>query len=351
MTFKWRYILYLVLIIIAAGLAYAYRATYTPYGRLDYRAALSLRLLSIPMTIRPDPDSDLAFSMPINSFYMISLILPKEKVSKVKDVTIPGKGVEVPARVYWPEGADATQSPLPLIVYFHGGGFTTGSVDIFDHLTRSLSNAAHAIVVSVDYRLAPAHPYPAALDDCYAALEWGAQNARSLGGDPAKLAVGGDSAGGNLAAVMALKARDAGGPKIAAQIMYYPATDLTDTPYDSKTHFADGYGLSKEAETAFHQAYVGKVENTKDRYISPLYAPSLDGLPPALVIIGGFDPLHDSAQAYVKRLLQAGVPVTFHQYPEMVHGFMSIPLFSQRRKALNDTSAFLTNVFGSPDAG
>ena len=251
---------------------------------------------------------------------------------------------DIPARAYWPEHWDR-KKPLPVLVYFHGGGFVLGDVKTFDALARSLSNATNGIVVSVDYRLAPAHPYPAAVNDSYAALTWVSRNAQSLGGDATKLVVAGDSAGGNLATVVCLKARDQGGPAIAAQILYYPATDLTDKYYASKDHFGDGYGLLKQEEAAFHRAYIGHIQNTTDPYISPLYAPSLAHLPPVLVFTEGFDPLTDSTKAYIERLQQEGVAVTWHHYPETIHGFMSVPLFSQRRLALEETAQFWNRLF------
>jgi acetyl esterase len=336
----------IVLIVLLVAAAYSYTWTRTPYGHLDYRAALSLHVATFNYNYKPDPKKEFSIPLPVDLIYSLSDLVPKEEVSDVKDLTIPGKDLIIPARVYWPKEMSGP-APAPLIVYFHGGGFVVGSVAIFDHLTRSLANATHAIVVSVDYRLAPAYPYPAAVDDCYAATKWVAENAASLRGDPARLAVGGDSAGGNLSAVVSLKARDAGGPAIAAQIMYYPATDLTDAHYDSKDKFSDGFGLSSASGAKFDEAYVPAGTDPKDPYVSPLYAPSLSGLPPALIVTEGFDPLTDSANAYAERLKQSGVAVTRLHYPDMVHGFMSIALYPQRREALIGTNKFLNEAFKS----
>lgn len=337
----------IALIIFIAAVAYSYTWTYTPHGRLDYRAALSLNTLSFTYNnFKPDPKVDFEMPLPVNLIYSLSDLAPSEKVSETKDIKIPSNNTDIHARAYWPQGVDRTQ-PLPVIVYFHGGGFVVGSVDIFDSLTRALANATQAIVVSVDYRLAPAHPYPAAVDDCYAATEWVAENIASLGGDPKKLVVAGDSAGGNLSAAVALKARDIGTPSIAAQIMYYPAVDLSEAHYDSKDKFADGYGLSRAAGQKFEAAYGANVTDRKDPYFSPLYAPSLAGLPPALIVTEGFDPLTDSGKAYAARLEQSAVHVVALHYPDMIHGFMSIKFFPQRRDALNETSKFLNTVFQS----
>ena len=321
--------------------------TETPHGKLDFRAALSLHLLTFEQEIKPDPDVDFEFTMPVNLAYAISAVMPKEDVAKFEDISIPNNGIVISARVYWPAtSADATELP-PVIVYYHGGGFVVGSVDIFDSLTRSLANATSSIVVSVDYRLAPAHPFPAALDDAYASLAWVTENVASLGGDANKIIVAGDSAGGNLAAVVTLKAKQENGPLIAGQILYYPVVDLTNQSYSSIDNFADGYGLSTEAGNAFRRAYLGKLEDNSTPYVSPLYAESLSALPPALVVTAGFDPLTDGTAAYVERLKQGKVPVTYKPYSEMIHGFMSINAFSQRRLALNDTAVFVEELFSS----
>ncbi len=223
-----------------------------------------------------------------------------------------------------------------------------GSVDIFDPLARSLAQASGAIVISVDYRLAPAHPYPAAVNDAYAALQWASREATRLGGDPQKLVVAGDSAGGNLAAVVALKARNERGPAPAAQILYYPGTDLTDKTWPSAEKFGEDYGLPRESMRGFREAYLGHVDDRSDPYVSPLYADSLSGLPPALVVTAGFDPLTSSAQAYVRRLQRANVAVTHRHYPEMIHGFMSVALFPQQQQALKATDAFLQRALYPP---
>lgn len=334
----------IALIILAIAIAYSYTWTYTPHGRLNYLAAVSLHTMSFTYkNFKPDPNMDFEIPLPINLIYTFSDLMPSEDVAETKDLKIPGNGVTIPARAYWPEDVDRTQL-LPVIVYFHGGGFVVGSVEIFDGLTRALANATKAVVVSVDYRLAPAHPYPAAVDDCYAATKWVAENIATFGGDPQKIAVAGDSAGGNLSAVVAMKARDIGTPAIAAQIMYYPAVDLTATHYDSKEKFSDGYGLSRAAGQKFEQAYAANVNDRKDPYLSPIHAQNLTGLPPALIVTGGFDPLTDSGNAYAARLKQSGVPVTELHYPDMVHGFMSIKFFSPRRDALNGTNKFLNTV-------
>lgn len=348
-------ILVALLLLLLVGIGYSYTWTYTPDGRLDYRAAASLKLLSFEHSFQPDPELDFEFKLPVNLIYAANGLLPTEKVSKTEDVRIPGVNSdgeadgqhEVPARVYWPAKAIHAAQPLPVIVYYHGGGFVVGSVDIFDPLTRSLANATGAIVISVDYRLAPRHPYPAAPNDAYAALLWAADNARRLGGDPARIIVAGDSAGADLAAVTALQARDKQGPTIAAQILYYPCTDLTGHRYPSREKFLDGFGLSSEAAAAFEQAYVGHIEDRKQAYVSPVYAPDLSGLPHTLMITAGFDPLRDGGTTYARRLLKQGTPVKLLNYADTIHGFMSVKLFPQRAQGLQDTRTFLNQLWAT----
>lgn len=333
---------YLILALFAAFLAYSYTWTNTPYGKLDWRAAFTLRTLTFDVPIEHGETKKQKIAIPINALFALSPLLPAEDVQATKDVKIPGQGVTIPARIYWPTGYDKTRPP-PVIVYFHGGGFVTGSVNLFDALTRAISNSAGAIVISVEYRLAPDHPWPDGPNDAYAATLWASRNATRLGGDPARLIVGGDSAGGTLAAVVALQARDRKDPALAGQLLYYPAVDLTETRYPSQAKFGDGYGLSQKAGNGFQKAYIGRLTSAEraNPYVSPIRAPSLQGLPPALLITGGFDPLTDAARAYAGRLRQENVPVEQRNYSDIIHGFMSVPFFSQRREALDETSRWV----------
>jgi acetyl esterase len=210
---------------------------------------------------------------------------------------------------------------LPALVYFHGGGWTIGDLDTHDVLCRQLALGARCMVLSVDYRLAPEHPFPAAVEDCFAALQWTAQNAAKLGIDPQRIAVGGDSAGGNLAAVIALLARDAGGPHIAYQMLVYPATDSR-CIHASHVRNGEGYLLTRDSIAFFRSAYLPSEALWSDWRASPLLAPSHAGLPPALVLTAGFDPLVDEGRAYADKLDAAGVRIEYREYPDMVHGFL-----------------------------
>jgi len=239
------------------------------------------------------------------------------EVASVLNRTVPGPAGEIPVRVYTPAGGGG---PLPVVVYYHGGGWVIGDLEVVDRPCRLLASAAGAIVVSVDYRLAPEHRYPAAFDDCYAAAVWVAGHAAELGADPARIAVAGDSAGGNLAAAVALAARDRGGPALAAQLLIYPVTDF-DFSTESYRVNADGYLLTKASMTWFWGHYLGAQDLDKDPYACPLRADSLAGLPPAYVATSEYDPLRDEGEAYARRLAEDGVAVTAKRFDGMLHGF------------------------------
>ena len=250
-------------------------------------------------------------------------------VARIEERMIPGPAGEMLVRIYWPDST----GPLPLVVFFHGGGFVLCSLDTHDELARGLCHGSGAVVVSVDYRLAPEAPYPAAADDCYAALVWAVSHAAELGADGARVAVAGDSAGGNLAAVTALRARDLGGPALRHQCLIYPVTDCRfDTP--SYIDNADGYFLTAESMRWFWSHYLQDMGRAAEPYASPLRAPSLAGLAPALVITAEYDPLRDEGEHYAQALLAAGVPTTLKRYDGMIHGFVSMAeIFEDGRAA------------------
>lgn len=335
----------LVAFVILAFFAYSWGWTYTPDGRLDYRTALSL-LLTFNVTIKPDPAMDFKIRLPINMFFTLSMLFPKDKIERSEDITISRDGLDVPARVYYPVSIEAGKPP-PLVVYYHGGGFVLGSVAMFDALARSLVKATQAILVSVDYRLAPKYGFPAATDDAYAALQWAAENAARLGADPECLMVAGDSAGGNLAAVVAMRARDEGGPDLAAQLLYYPACDLSNgegRDWASKMKFQNGYGFTTEALRTFRNAYCGHVEDDTNVQLSPVKASRFDGLPRTLLVTAGFDPLTETCNTYSQHLQEAGVEVMHHHYPDTIHGFLSANMLKQRDDTLRKTNAFVKDI-------
>jgi acetyl esterase/lipase len=236
---------------------------------------------------------------------------------------------EVPLRIYTPETWSRT--PRPVVVNFHGGGFALGSARQCDWSCSIVARDLDAIVVSVDYRLAPTHRFPAAVDDCYGALVWAVEHAAELGGDGARVGVMGDSAGGNLAAVVTIMARDESGPAIGHQALIYPAVDFTDGLRESASYQANTRGivLSNADMDVFHQHYVTEDADPLDWRLSPLHAPDLAGLPPAVVVVAGLDPLHDSGVQYAQALADAGGDVTVEDFHVMPHGFLSFPYFSK----------------------
>jgi acetyl esterase len=236
-------------------------------------------------------------------------------VAAVTDRAVPGPAGPLPVRVYTPPG----EPPFPIVVWFHGGGWVVGTLDTYDPLCRALAAAVPAVVVAVDYRLAPEHRYPAAVEDAYAATLWASRNAAGLGGAQHRLAVAGDSAGGNLAAAVALGARDRGGPAIAFQLLVYPALDAAaDTP--SWREKAEGFHLTADGMRWYWDHYLGGADGRAPD-ASPLAAGSFGGLPPALVITAEHDPLRDEGEAYAARLRQAGVAASASRHPGVVHGF------------------------------
>jgi acetyl esterase len=256
---------------------------------------------------------------------------------------IPGPAGEIPIRIYVPNESTS----VPVLVYFHGGGWVGGDLDSHDALCRALTNAAGSAVVAVDYRLAPEHKFPSAADDCYAALLWVAAHAEEFGGDATRLAIGGDSAGGNLTAVVAQMARDRSGPAVLLQLMLYPVTDFNfETP--SYRQNAEGYLLTRDSMIWFWNHYLRTEADGSSPLASPLRAANLRGLPPALIITAGFDPLRDEGDAYAARLREAGVPVTLKCYDGMIHGFLGLlSVLDQGRQGIAEAAAGLRTAFGT----
>jgi acetyl esterase/lipase len=238
-----------------------------------------------------------------------------------------GELTDVPVRIYWPP-IDA-HDDLPVVVFYHGGGWSIGDLDTHDHVARAHAVSAEAIVVSVDYRLAPEHPFPEGVDDAWAALRWVGEHAAELGGDPARIAVAGDSAGGNLAAVMALRARDAGGPPLVFQLLWYPSV-VGDVSLPSFTENVDAPILSPDVVAAFLTWYLPDVDMSDPTALptdlAPANAESLAGLPPAYIGTAEHDPLRDDGAKYAELLAAAGVSVVLSNEPTMAHGFISLAL-------------------------
>ena len=259
------------------------------------------------------------------------------KVGDKIDSSYDLKAGGIPVRVYDPEGA----GPVPVLLYFHGGGWVVGNLESHDDLCRSLCRRANVLVVSVDYRLAPETRFPGGLQDASTVLRWLATNAASLGGDPARIAVGGDSAGGNLAAALALRTRDRGGPAIAFQLLIYPVT-VRDFDTPSYGRYAAGYGFTRDNMKWFWERYLEKLEDADDPYAAPLNAEDLGGLPPAFVVTAEFDILRDEGEAYAAKMAKAGTRVRCVRYLGMNHGFARMAaLYPQASAALDEMAAAL----------
>ncbi|NNC79726.1 MAG: alpha/beta hydrolase [Acidimicrobiales bacterium] len=301
-----------------------------PQAEMIIQAAIELELPALttldPVTARELYDNRTALVAPPG-------------IHETRDLTIPGPGGDLVIRIYTP----APSTDAPVVMFFHGGGWVFGTIDTHDAACRLLANEARAVVVSVDYRLAPEAPYPAAVDDCEAATRWVVDNADELGIDPSRVAVSGDSAGGNLAAIVAQSMRDNGGPKIAAQALIYPATDLTLTDSDSYIRNAEGYILTRDAMVWFIDHYT---PNPVDRHAprcSPFFG-SLAGLPPTIIITAEYDPLLDDGTRFAEALTAAGVPTELVEYEGQIHSFFTqVGLVDDSADAIQRIAAFLTD--------
>jgi acetyl esterase len=277
------------------------------------------------------------------SWAFLDLTGEPEEVASVEHRFIPGPTADIPVRIYRPAG----DGPHPAIVYFHGSGWVIANIEISDVATRSLANSTGCVVVSVNYQKAPEHKFPVPFDDCYAATSWVAEHAAALGVDPGRIAVAGDSAGGNIAAAICLRARDHGGPSIAYQVLIYPATDCGwDKP--SAIENAEGYLLQRGSMEWFWNHYLSSMAEAENPYVSPLRAANLSGLPPAYICTAEFDPLRDDGELYGERLRDAGVPVKYTQYDGMIHGFYWMTgVLDQARNLHAEIAEEVRAAFGS----
>jgi len=275
---------------------------------------------------------------------LMQLVGPKDvPIGKTENLNVPGPGGPIPVRIYSPVAAGS--EPLPVLIYYHGGGFVIGDLDTHDGLCRMFANEAGCRVVAVNYRKAPEHKFPAAADDAYAVLAYVEANATRLGIDANSIAVGGDSAGGNLAAVTAQTAKEKGGPKLDLQLLLFPVTQIGGET-SSLNEFAVGYFLERKGLEWFYANYVPTGVDKNDPKLSPLRAKDLSGLPAAYIMLGGYDPLHDEGQQYADKLRAAGVPVTVADYPDMVHCFFYLQtVLPQALEAVKKASAALKKAF------
>ncbi|MGQ0582650.1 MAG: alpha/beta hydrolase [Reyranella sp.] len=273
----------------------------------------------------------------------IALMAPPPPMAKVLERRIDGPDGAIGLRIYTPEG----RGPFPLMMFFHGSGFVLCSLDTHDGMCRNLAAGIGCVVVSVDYRLAPEHKFPKGLDDCLAATRWAADNAAQLGIDPARIMVAGDSAGGNMAAVTALRVRDEGGPKLCGQMLLYPVTDYHTPGTPSYAENADGYGLTRDTMEWFWAHYLSSPMEAENPHASPLRARDVTGLPPAYVSSAEYDPLRDEAERYGMRLQQAGVPTKITRFPGMNHGFLFwVGIVGGADAAMAEACAWARQAFG-----
>jgi acetyl esterase len=275
----------------------------------------------------------------------IRLMATPPDVGEVTECTIQGPGGDLRLRIYRPAGV----GPFPVLAFFHGSGFVLCSLDTHDGMCRHLCAGAACIVVSVDYRLAPEHKFPAGLDDCVAATRWAAKHAAEFGDDAERLAIAGDSAGGNLAAAAALRIRDEGGPTLRGQLLIYPVTDYFEPGTPSYRENAEGYGLTRDTMIWFWNHYLSDSAEGADPLASPLRARDLSGLPPALVVTAEYDPLRDEGDRYAERLRAAGTPADLSRWPGMNHGFLFwVGRVDRAGEAMNVCCAWLRGIFPAP---
>ena len=277
-------------------------------------------------------------------FYLAARVVTNPEPPELKSVaplSIPAPHGSIPARIYTPKTLRLAGGLAPCLVFFHGGGWVIGDLDSHDVACRKLADEGELIVISVDYRLAPEHKFPAAVDDAITSTKWISDNAGKLGIDASRLMVGGDSAGGNLAAVVAIAARDGNGPAIAGQVLIYPATESART-HPSHREPETSILLTHSVTKWFYEQYLGSATDVHDWRASPARAKTLIGLPPAYVLTAGADPLRDEGDEYAKRLEQAGVPVTYRHFPGQFHGFFTMgKLLQQANVAASEIGAWL----------
>jgi acetyl esterase len=274
----------------------------------------------------------------------ISLMAPAAEIAQFEETIIDGPGGPLRIRVYTPHGA----GPFPLLVFFHGSGFVLCSLDTHDGMCRNLCAGAECVVASVDYRLAPEDKFPAGIDDCLQATRWAAAHATELGVNPARVALAGDSAWANMAAVTALRVRDEGGPALCGQLLLYPVTDYHTPGTPSYDENAEGFGLTRDTMKWFWDHYLNDASEGAHPHASPLRAPELSGLPPALVITAEYDPLRDEGEFYAEKLRTAGVATSLTRYDGVNHGFMFwVGVVDKAGAAMNEACEWLRRVFAN----
>lgn len=326
------FFLLLILLLLMLLLANSWRQT--TQGRLALWPAILLRLS--PKTNRQN------WSVEEQRAWMrrMTRMVGGRRVAipEVRNLSLELEGRRIDARLYRPK----TEGTLPLVIYYHGGGFRVGDLDSHDNICRRLAKASSMAILAIDYRRTPEHRFPAAAEDAYGALVWASKHAASLGIDPSRMAVAGDSAGGNLAAAVCLRARNEKGTALRCQILIYPLIDFHNLRRPSHLKFAEGFLLTLAAIQSYTDDYLPDPEKRKLPLASPFHADSHANLPPAFILTAAFDPLLDEGKAYAEKLEKAGVNVRYHCFEGMIHGFFGLPLFGpQGKKAVQEVAAFL----------
>jgi acetyl esterase len=308
-------------------------------GELD---AQSLEILEQISGSSSAPLSSLTAQEVRDSFFIKSWLgTPRGDVT-IENLIIENSGNKIPLRIYTPEGS----GPHPILLFFHGGGFVAGYIHEFDAFCTYLAHGASCKIISVDYRLSPEHKHPAAVEDARAALKWAAENAKVIGGDGNRIAVAGDSAGGNLALVSSIMARDESFPSIIYQVLICPWLDLSSTNTDSYKLFGDGLWLSKANIYWYRNNYLKNEEQANSYLASPMFTEKLEGLPPTFIVAAEFDVLRDEGKIFADRLRSEGIPVKYSCYKGMLHDFITVPgLFSKAKEATEDVCRILKKVF------
>lgn len=332
---------FIILALIIIGFVSIKNLTETKNGTINIYTAVNLQLDKILNPKSTNEQSIEEIRARLNNQYTKSSKQPIP-FSNIKNITVEVNSEKIPVRIYTPEGVGI----FPIIIYSHGGSWIAGNLDTHDNVCRKLSRNTKAIVISVDYHLAPENPFPAALDDVYNVLQWTNKNAKNINGDENHIAIAGDSAGGNLSAAACLMARDKNGPPISCQVLIYPSTNIYQLNTQSWSDFSNDFNISKEEMEKYISLYVPRKEDRKNPYVSPLLSKKFTQLPDALVITAEIDPLRDEGESYCNKLNEAGIKSEIIRFNGVTHGFITMDKITTKAdEALNQISLYLQNEF------
>lgn len=338
---KNKIVLVLIFILIIAGTFIIKTLTETRDGKINIYVAVSLQLDKI---LNPKSTNEESIEKIRAHLNRDSTKLSKEPIpfSNIKNLTIDINSEKIPVRIYTPEAGEI----LPIIIYSHGGSWIAGNLDTHDNVCRKLSQNTKAIVISVDYRLAPENPFPAGLNDVYNVLQWTYKNAKNINGDENHIAIAGDSAGGNLSAAVSLMSKEKNSPRITCQVLIYPSTNIDELNTESWSDFSNDFNISKEEMEKYISLYVPQKEDKKNPYASPLLANEFNQLPDTLVITAEIDPLRDEGEAYGNKLKETGIQSEVIRFNGVTHGFITMDKITDKAdEALNKISSYLKNEF------